>query len=40
MFKGFILLRYKMIGDTSFKYKQRWKAILSFVAELGFSRSD
>ena len=30
----------KMIGDTSFEHNQRWKVILSFVAELGFPRSD
>ena len=39
-FKGFILLKCKKLGDTSFKYEQKWKAILSFLAELEFSRSS
>ena len=27
-------------GDTSLEYEQKWKAILSFLAELRFSRSS
>ena len=30
----------KMIGDTSFEHNLKWTVILSFVAELGFPRSD
>ena len=29
-----------MIADASFEYEQRWKVILSFIAELWFARSD
>ena len=39
-FKGFILVKFKIIGDTNFEYEQRWKVTLAFVAELGFPRSD
>ena len=39
-FKGFILAKCKIIGDKNFQYEQRWKVIPSFVAELGFPRSD
>ena len=30
----------KMIGDTSVEHNLKWTVILSFVAELGFPRSD
>ena len=36
LFKDFILVKSKTIGDTSFE--KRRKIILSFVAELGFPR--
>ena len=29
----------KKLGGTGFKYEQKWKEILSFLAELGFSRA-
>ena len=33
-------MKFKIAGDTSFEYSQRWKVIPLFVAGLGFSRSD
>ena len=37
---SFILVKYKKLGDKRFKYGQKWEAILSFLAELEFSRSS
>ena len=39
-FKDFTLVRCKKLGDLSFKSEQKRKVILSFLAELGFSRSS